>query len=205
MSIKEAIFKIQKAVSVVHKDGSNPHHDSTYPTLEGVLDVLNPHLLENNLIITQFTKHVDYGWVLLTEVSSSDGKDVWSTETPLLGLEDSKNKMQALGSAITYARRYSLMALFKLAPTDDDANSVGPEPLKIVQEKKRNETPAPTTRQAPAAKSHTIADGKYKGKKISAIPAEELKKYIAEIEAATKSRGKSCPKWFVDMKKAAGL
>lgn len=197
MSIKESIFKIQKVVSTVHKDGSNPHHSSKYATLEMVLDVLNPQLLENNLILTQFTKHVDYGWVLVTEVSSSDGKDVWSTETPLLGLEDSKNKMQALGSAITYARRYSLMSLFKLAPTDDDANSVGPEPLKIVQEKKRTE--------APAAKSHTIADGKYKGKKVSAIPTEELKKYILEIEAATKSRGKSCPKWFLEMKKAAGL
>lgn len=51
-------------------------------------------------------------------------------ETPmplLLGKRD----MQGLGSAITYARRYGLMALAGIAPEDDDGNAAaasGPSP-----------------------------------------------------------------------------
>ena len=54
MSLNEAVRKIQSGVSKVHKDGKNPHTKSGYPTLEGVLDVLNPVLESNGAVVTQY-------------------------------------------------------------------------------------------------------------------------------------------------------
>lgn len=200
MVLKETIFKIQSEVSKVHKDGANPHTRSNYPTLESVLDTLNEVIQTHSLVITQFPQHKDYGWVLTTEISTADGKESHQTECPLLGLDEGRNKMQALGSALTYARRYALMAIFKLAPTDDDAAS-----LTVVQEKR--DEPAKPKNYAPGANKQDlkIEDGKYKGKWFTDIPPDELRSYIAKIDAATKAAGKQNPKWFLDLKKAAGL
>jgi hypothetical protein len=129
MALGDVLFKIQGAIAKVEKDGENPHTKSGYPTLEGVLDVLNPQLQENNVVVTQFPVFVDAQWVLRTAVGH--GSDSSTFDLPLLGVEGAKNPMQALGSAITYARRYALMSYFKLAPTDDDG-----APLMIVAEKK---------------------------------------------------------------------
>lgn len=134
MNVKDIILKIQKEVKKVEKDGNNPHHNSKYPTLEGVLDVLNPHFEANQLLVTQFSKwDKEKGWVLETMLEAEDSR---SYELPLLGL-DVKNPMQGLGSAMTYGRRYSLMGIFKLSPTDDDANAL----TKKTEEKPQQQKP----------------------------------------------------------------
>lgn len=203
--LTKAIFKVQAAVSKVAKDGNNPHTKSKFPTLEAVLDALNDVLQENQLVLTQFTEHKEaVGWVLRTELSSQDGVEQVTTNTPLLGLEDSSNKMQALGSAITYARRYALMSLFKLAPTDDDGTDAGTADgkLQFVKGSKPEEQKSAPKNFAPGAKDLKIGDGRFKGKKVSEIPKEDLQKYIAEIEAATAAAGKKNSKWFIDLKAA---
>jgi hypothetical protein len=195
--LKQAIFKIQGTVSKVHKDGENPYHNSSYPTLESVLDALNKAIHENGIVLTQFTEHKEYGWVLVTKIShSSDLSESSSSETPLFGIEESTNKMQALGSSITYARRYALMSLFKLAPTDDDAESAG---MQFVKE------PPRAAKTEPRPKDYKIPEGRYKGKKTSEVPAEALLGYINEIEQASKESGRAHPKWFLELKKAVAL
>lgn len=193
-SLKQAIFKVQGLVSKVHKDGKNPHHNSNYPTLESVLDALNGAMHEHGIVLTQYTEYTGTHWVLVTAISlSTDPSETSKSETPLLGLEESKNKMQALGSAITYARRYSLLSLFKLAPTDDDA-----EALTFVKPKEVVAAEKPTSKP----KDYKIPEGRYKGKKVSEVSIEALRGYVEEIEIATKASGKSNPKWFTDLKSA---
>lgn len=196
MSLTEAIFKVQSAVSKVHRDGENPHTKSKYPTLESVLDVLNGPLSDASLVVTQYSAYREYGWVLVTQVALREGSPAFSFDTPLLGLDDSRNKMQALGSAETYARRYALLAFFKLAPTDDDAeNSAG---LVVVQEKKSMES------KNRSKLDLKIADGTYKGKRISEIPSDELLAYIKKIDTACTESGQKPPKWFCDLKSVVG-
>jgi hypothetical protein len=202
MSLKQAIFKIQCAVSKVEKDGTNPHTKSGYPTLEAVLDVLNPLLAEHFLVIEQFTQRKEYGWVLITEISTADGKESQFVETPLLGIEDGKNQMQALGSAITYARRYTLMAKFKLTPTDDDGHAAGKSAPELNFVKPGGEK-APLPPSSP--KEFRIPEGKYKGKKVSEIEPSELKQYITSLDSGARESGRKHPKWFLDLKKASGL
>ena len=68
--------------------------------------------------------------------------------------------MQALGSAVTYARRYALLAIYGLAGDDDDAEGSGSTP-KVEQKKGSTRTPtAPRQSQfiAPAFKSQIEND-----------------------------------------------
>ena len=53
--------------------------------------------------------------------------------------------MQGLGSAITYARRYALMAIVGLAPEDDDGNKAAESPAPRVAQKQA----APATKEKP--------------------------------------------------------
>lgn len=132
--LDKAILAVQKAVSKVKKTEENSHLKNKYATLEDCLDALNPYLIENNLIVNQYTTYMnEVGWVLTTAISNAQQVRIFST--PLLGLDDGRNKMQSLGSAITYARRYALMSFFKLTPSDDDAEQATQIDMKQILEK----------------------------------------------------------------------
>lgn len=207
MALADVLLKVQNAIAKVGRDGTNPHTKSGYPTLEAVLDVLNPQLEEHGITIKQHPAFTESQWVLKTTVGA--GSDSESFDMPLLGLQDAKNPMQALGSAITYARRYSLMAYFKLAPTDDDGIDADGPSLTIIPEKKP-EARAPKdqkkdAKNPPPAKDMKIPDGKFKGKMLSAVPREDLKAYVDDILAAMGASGKKPPKWFDQIREASGL
>lgn len=118
--IAAAMVAIQQEVgAVVAKDAKNPFFKNEYATLEAVLLMLRPALDRHSLAIYQ-------------EASTSEGKV--SVRTTLIHTSGAalvfepcilpaEQTAQGYGSAITYARRYSLMALFGLAPTDDDGNA----------------------------------------------------------------------------------
>ena len=113
-----ALSKAQGEIENAGKDGSNPHFNSKYATLASVLievrKVLNPH----GLSVVQTTEVLPDGMVLNTMLMHSTGQFI-TAQTPLM-LQ--KQDMQGLGSAITYARRYSLAAMFGIAQEDDDGN-----------------------------------------------------------------------------------
>lgn len=77
------------------------------------------------------------------------------TEATLMGVN---NPAQQQGSAITYARRYSLLMAFGLATEDDDAQSL-------------SELKEPTKEDA---EEYTISFGKHKGKKLKEVPEDYL-------------------------------
>jgi len=116
MNIYEAINNVKLSLGKIHKDGKNPHFKSTHLTLAGISEALEPVLAENKLALLQRVN----GLSLITELRllGSDGDNYLLTDMPLIG-----NDMQKLGSAITYARRYSIVALFGILDTDDDAET----------------------------------------------------------------------------------
>lgn len=197
MSLKEAVFKVQSEVTKVGKEGYNPHTKKNYATLESVLDALNEALQTHKLIVTQTTCFVDGQWALKTSVCLSDGKECESFDTPLLGLGAGNNPMQALGSAMTYARRYALINYFKLAASDDDGEEAGDAKLTVVQEKKPVKNHAP---QKP--KGFVVPEGKFKGMNVLEIPKEDLESYVSTMTEVVKDSGREEPKWFIELKKA---
>lgn len=118
-SIMIRINKVSRSIGKIHKDGKNPHFKSSYMTLAGIREALDPILDENNLMIFQYT-HMDNDKLMLaTEVSATDEpQQIIKSNLPLIGTD-----MQKLGSAITYARRYSIVSMFGILDTDDDAET----------------------------------------------------------------------------------
>ncbi len=129
-NIKDLIGALSKAQAEIEgavKAGENPHFRSRYADLGNVWAACRGPLTQNGLAIHQAVRvngdmpFTDQRTVrLVTRVMHSSGQWLEDDGIPLL-LD--KQNMQGLGSALTYARRYGLMAAVGIAPEDDDGNA----------------------------------------------------------------------------------
>ena len=135
-TIEEALARFQMEHHAAGKDGKANY--GTYTTLAGGLNAVQPatHL---GLSHTQTFEHIVVGekvvTVLKTRLLFTGEDDTYNTviesNLPFPDLVPNRgNIMQALGSAITYARRYSLLAIYGLAGDDDDAEGSAPVAVK---------------------------------------------------------------------------
>lgn len=102
------------------KDKNNPHFKSKYADLGAVVDAIKPALVKHGLFFIQATHEVPTGVCIETIVCHAEGEQMSFGK---LFVPASKNDAQGYGSALTYARRYSLMTAFGVAPEDDDGNA----------------------------------------------------------------------------------
>ena len=93
----------------------NPHFKNKYADLASVRDAIHKVLSKHGLSFTQTTEIRDSGFILLTTLMHSSGQWI-ASEYPL----PSAAKPQELGSALTYARRYSLTSLIGISADEDD-------------------------------------------------------------------------------------
>lgn len=124
----------------VVKDANNSHFGNDYATLEAVLKVAKPVLAKHKLAFLQSPGELvgDRIEVIGLLIHESGEQVVCKTAMPYGG----KATAQAVGSATTYARRYQLMAVFGLAPVDDDgeaASSPTPAPTRKKSKKKADD------------------------------------------------------------------
>ncbi len=104
----------------VVKDRNNPHFNSEYATLHATLEAGKAILAANGLALLQAPGRVTEGSIeVVGLLLHKSGESVsFTTVVPLGG----KLTAQSVGSAITYGRRYQALAVFGLAPVDDDGN-----------------------------------------------------------------------------------
>lgn len=121
-----ALAKAQAEVQAAAKDKTNPHFRNTYADLASVWDACRKPLTTNGLSVTQWPGRTEGGGVTVTtQLSHSSGQWMRSTlEMPL----DNRANAQAVGSAITYGRRYALAAVAGVAPDDDDGHEASKAP-----------------------------------------------------------------------------
>jgi hypothetical protein len=135
-SIKElacALAKAQGEFAGAAKDSTNPHFKSKYADLESVVAAIKPHLKSHGLSFIQ-TSNADAGSAAIeTTILHSSGE--WIS-CGIVSVPVSKADAQGYGSAMTYARRYSLSAAFGIAPEDDDGNAASKSPGKKLQDEK---------------------------------------------------------------------
>jgi len=116
-----ALLAAQKEIGKVTRDAKNPHFKSNYSTLEAVIESVKEPLNNNGLIITQTLEQTDGGdWCLATRLTHSESREAITSSMPIVAKDMSDP--QKWGSAITYARRYTLQALVVLPAEDDDGN-----------------------------------------------------------------------------------
>lgn len=121
---------------------------------------IHEYLEENNMSYYQYIDRIDNDDYIMT-VKIIDGKE----SQPLRGsrvvdatLFANDNPAQKQGSALTYARRYSLLMAFGLATEDNDANELNIE-KEVTQEE---------------ADNYTLTFGKHKGKKLNELPKDYI-------------------------------
>jgi CTP synthase (UTP-ammonia lyase) len=119
-NIYTALAKAQTSMGKALKDSSNPHFKSKYADLSSVMNACLPALTANGISVTHSTEWSETEQQLVTTFTHGASDTACSIAIPLLL---GKRDMQGLGSAITYARRYGVMALAGIAPEDDDGNA----------------------------------------------------------------------------------
>ena len=115
-----AMAKAFPEIEGASKDKNNPHFKSKYADLGAVVEAIKPALTKHGLFFVQQTHEQEGGVCVETVVCHSSGESM-----PLgkLFVPASKQDAQGYGSALTYARRYSLMTAFGVCPEDDDGNA----------------------------------------------------------------------------------
>lgn len=116
-ALAAALAKAQGEISPAPMDRDNPFFKSKYATLTSLWESARAALSANGLAVTQVTDFDANGEiVLLTTLLHSSGEWIGGVY-PVRGKD---NTPQALGSALTYARRYAFGALVGLTSDDDD-------------------------------------------------------------------------------------
>lgn len=113
-ALAEALPKLEGA----KKNSTNPHFKSKYADLGAVKDAIRP-VAEHGIWYRQVT-HEGSGGVTVETLYIGFGASISAGS---LFMPANKNDAQGYGSALTYARRYSLQTAFGLETEDDDGNA----------------------------------------------------------------------------------
>ena len=143
--IAQSFVKAQKAFGPALKSSTNPHFRTKYADLSACVEAVIDALNDNGIALIQQTHECDNGVSVETIFMHESGEML---STGRLHVPAAKQDPQGYGSALTYARRYSLMAACGIAPEDDDANAaskkfVKPEPKPEPKVEPKVETKIP--------------------------------------------------------------
>ena len=119
-NIATALVQAQKAFGPALKSSTNPHFRSKYADLGACVDAVMSSLNSVGIALIQRTSEDATGVTVETVFIHESGEML---ECGKLHVPASKQDPQGYGSALTYARRYSLMAACGIAPEDDDGNA----------------------------------------------------------------------------------
>ena len=141
-----ALIRAQKRIDHTTKDAKNPFFKSGYATLQNVFDTVKPALNEEGIYIQQVS-HEREGGVCIETIFMGHGGSVSSGQ---VFVPAPKNDPQAYGSAVSYAKRYSLQMACGIATTDEDDDA----------EKAMQRTKPATQVKRPKKKTHDLLNAK---------------------------------------------
>lgn len=127
-AISTALVKAQKEFGPALKTSTNPHFKSRYADLSACIEAVIDGLNNNGIALIQQTHECQDGVIVETLLIHESGETLSCGK---LHVPASKHDAQGFGSALTYARRYSIMSL-GIAPEDDDGNAASkkdPQPF----------------------------------------------------------------------------
>ena len=131
-NLASAMLEFQKLSVTAKKDGKNPHFRSNYSKLESVIEAVN----QGNQFGLFFTQEIEVknyqrDIVVVTTVRHTADDNTYVSKLPILLDEASMKNPQKIGSAITYAKRYTLQAVYGLPSEDDDGNEASKPTVNI--------------------------------------------------------------------------
>ncbi len=151
-SIAVALHKFHGLMGKVGKDAVNPHFKNKYASLSNIIEATTPHLNAVGLSIIQLPCESGLETMLL----HTSGEYISSVS--LTPCKDPSNP-QALGSALTYAKRYSYAGALNLnIDEDDDAQRATVAPIKVKPELTPTHPKWEAAKKAVSEGSTTVAD-----------------------------------------------
>jgi len=202
LELAAALAIAQGEIEGAPKDSANPFFRSSYADLASVWGVIRKPLSANGLAVLQFPATGEPRNIIVPERAVRDGQnntrivpehaetiiDVtittllvhksgqWiSSDLKVTAREDTP---QAVGSAITYGRRYALQSIIGVAPEEDDGNSAS---ARGSQPAARQPAPAPASH--PTRQEQVAAQEEVRDKKLQALIEEALAKLLARFRA----------------------
>jgi hypothetical protein len=154
--LAQALAKAQGQIDAASKGAVNPHFKSKYADLNALREAIREPLAVNDLSVVQFPRLSDKEVEVETMVMHKSGEFISET----LRMPVGQMTAQAVGSALTYCRRYSLSAILNLAADDDDGNAAtqqAPAPAPAAKKLSKDEQAALAKDAMVAANSGTAA------------------------------------------------
>jgi hypothetical protein len=125
-NIGSALLNAQREMGPLLKNASNPHFKSKYADLSQVIETITEPFNKNGLVFVQRLESVDGAPLLSTDIIHAETGERITSTVPLTCKDP--NNPQAVGAAITYMRRFSLMAMAGIAAEDDDGHAATKPP-----------------------------------------------------------------------------
>ncbi|WP_298997136.1 ERF family protein [uncultured Desulfovibrio sp.] len=176
--IAEALSIAQAEINPAEKNAINPHLKNKYANISAIYDAVREVLPKHGLCVVQTMLPTDGTRAhVRTILAHKSGQ--WFASECVMPL-DRQGGAQGMGSAITYARRYSLSAILGVvADEDDDGNSAQGRNNKAQIEKDRAAAKAnnPSPPSDPQMKMfQTLMNQKHKGNRPAIL--DDLSSYF---------------------------
>lgn len=176
-AIAKAFVAAKKEFAPALKTSTNPHFRSKYADLAGCLEAVNDALLANGIAIIQETAESDSGVVVETVFIHESGETIRGGK---LHVPASKQDPQGYGSALTYARRYSIMAACGIAAEDDDGNAAS-------RPKSRNSLDSVATAPATIEVYLPGSDEPHGRYTVADTAVDAIVKLVSQVERSSKA------------------
>ena len=120
--LAKALLNVQRQLQPAMKDANNPFTKSNYASLKSVMETCRDALLDNGIWLCQYPVPVETtGCIGLATTLTHAESGQWQSSLAVVPLP--KADPQGMGSAITYARRYTLTAMLGMITEDDDGEA----------------------------------------------------------------------------------
>jgi len=171
-----SLAKAQGGMGLALKDGVNPAFRSAYTTLPAVLEAVLPSFNANGLAVLQHPAVADDASHVIVHTLITHESGEWMESAASLPV-GGKRDAHAVGSAISYLRRYTLASIAGVIQADDDGNGAsgapsGPTPTPV-QPQRPAPAPAPTrpAQPAPATQATPAPAAQPKATAVASPPA----------------------------------
>jgi len=181
--IAGAMVKAQRAFGPALKTATNPAFKSKYANLAACVEAVIDGLNGAGIMLMQICHECSDGVIVETIFLHESGEQISAGK---LHVPAAKHDPQGYGSALTYARRYSLMAACGIAPEDDDGNSA-----KAATDKQRQDA-----RNNWLADQFAAIDGALNAGELKQIVSDALTdaKHERDDDAVAKINGRAAAK-----------
>ena len=135
----KAFANFKKKLKQPLKDANNPFFKSKYVPLENVVQVVDEAMIDTGLSYTQGIADLEEGYLRVDTIVLHESGEYMVIKGSKV--KPVKNDPQSAGSAITYARRYSLSTAFGIASDPDDDGNGASQQSKNNQQPKNTQQP----------------------------------------------------------------